>query len=260
MTKILNGLVAFAVTTAIGVALLAFLGVVQFRMPWLSSPLTETHEVAAPEIPTVVSIEPISLDCRARITAQVPVEGRKEHRVFGQVYRTDTVRIDAIGDIDTCVDAGAVEVIEGPEVARVLVPAEAVQFVRPRVDATATMGSVDFDKGTIGKMTDALWWVEDGESLTAAGYAFAQETIGSSTCMDAAWEQTVEALVEAYRREAIAQGMAPDAVEVLVTGIPDFAPSEPSRLGELDFDVAGPATCAVADAAGGVADAVHGRS
>lgn len=260
MTKLLNGIAAFALTTALGVGLLAMLGVVQFRFPWPSSPLTETHEVAAPTTPTVVSVDAISLDCRARITARVPVEGRKEHRAFGQVYRTDTVRIDAVGDIDTCVDGGSVEVIEGTEVARVLVPAEAVRFVRPRVDAAATMGSVDYDKGTFGKLTDAFWWVDDSEGLTSAGYAFAQETIGSSACMSAAWEETVEAIEDAYRREAIAQGLSPDAVEVHVTGTPDFTPSEPSALAGTDFDVAGAATCDVADAAGAAATTVHGRS
>jgi hypothetical protein len=64
----------------------------------------------------------------------------------------------------------------------VLVPADAIPFVRPRVDAVATVDSVHDDQGFIGKLTDALLWVGEpdfeatGTDVTNLdGYAFRVE-------------------------------------------------------------------------------------
>ena len=84
-------------------------------------------------------MEPISLDCRARIHAEVPVEGRREHELLGQVYRTDTVSMLAVGDVDTCVEGTSAEVVHHRDgTTEVIIPGESILFVRPRVDAVAT--------------------------------------------------------------------------------------------------------------------------
>lgn len=128
--------------------------------------------------------------------ASVPVEGKREHKVLGQVYRTDTVAMTAIGDIDTCVDATRTSIVRlNSESFQVVVPASAITFERPRVDAVATRDSVSFDKGLIGKVTDAFPWVSENSGLTPSAYAFAQEVVGSSDCMERAWAVT-EVVIE----------------------------------------------------------------
>ncbi len=255
LSALVRSTVSFLVAAAVGVAALAWLGVVSFRLPFDLDPTTEDREVALGEPAEVLRVEPIALDCRARTTARVPVEGRKEHRLVGQVYRTDTLEMTAIGDIDTCVEAGAVTIVHGDDGrSRVDVPAEAIRFVRPRVDATATVGSVHFDKGLVGKVVDALPWVDDAEGLTAAGYAFAQETIGSSECMRAAYARTVEAVSDAYAAQARELGLDPSTVTVRVVGTPDFDQHGPSVLDGFAFDVADDVVCTVAGGPAGPSD------
>jgi hypothetical protein len=41
--------------------------------------------------------------------------GTRQHRALGRTYRTDTVTMTALGNIDTCVDAGEVEVATGDD-------------------------------------------------------------------------------------------------------------------------------------------------
>ena len=65
--------------------------------------------------------------------------------------------------------------------ARVLVPADAIEFVRPRVDAVATLGSVHYDEGLIGKLTGALPWVSDDQNLTPAAYASCMHSLEPMT-------------------------------------------------------------------------------
>ena len=122
---------------AIGALVIAGAGIVSFDWPW------EIDEIAAVETsivveepPKIFRIEPIALDCRARVHAEVPLEGSRDHEILGQVYRTDTVRITALGDVDTCVDADGGEVTERADGGfSVTVPGESIRFVRPRVDA-----------------------------------------------------------------------------------------------------------------------------
>ena len=154
--------------------------------------------------------------------------------------RTDLPGFDdhllAIGDVDTCVQADAVVVAERADgVTEILVPAEAIVFNRPRVDAEATRDSVHFDKGFLGKLTDAFPWVSDDEGLTRAAYAFAQQVVGSSDCMEAAYGVTKELLEQAYADQARERGMAGE-VEVRIVGTPDFAQNEPEHP-DTDFDL-----------------------
>lgn len=175
----------------------------------------------------IVRIEPIVLDCRARISAEVPVRGKKNHQVtvFGmtKTYRTDTVHLVATGDVETCVNGGAdIRQVNGGGW-RVVIPAKSVVFNRPRVDAVATTASVRTGKGWVGKLTDIFPWVSENNRLVPASYAFAQRVIGGSSCMEAAWQPTKNAVETAYRQQAKSKHVDPSKVSVTFSGQPDFA-------------------------------------
>ena len=245
-----SGGIGLLVLGAIGALFIAGAGIVSFDWPW------EIDEIAAVETsivveepPTIFRIEPIDLDCRARVHAEVPLRGVREHEVLGQVYRTDTIEMTAIGDVDTCVEADGVEIIERADGGfSVIVPGESIRFVRPRVDAVRTAESVSFDKGLLGKFTDVFPWVSEDNSLTTSAYAYAQGVIGGSECMQAAYEHTSTMIVEAYRSQMEAQGGDGTAVDVRIEGEPDFDQNPPVRIEGLNFEMsAGGARCEVAD-------------
>ena len=234
------GALVFAATLIV----LTNTGVIGIDWPWekvdLPDPLTEETRIAQPEEATIIEIAPIALDCRARIHATVPVKGTRDHKIVGQTYRTDTVTMTAIGDIDTCVSADATEVIRVDDTSfRVLVPAEAISFERPRVDTVATRDSVSFDKGFVGKFTDVLPWVSDDSGLTPAAYAFAQQVVGSSECMERAWTITEVVIATAYRNELASQGGDANDVEVDIVGIPDFGDPPSTEQDGFTFEVSG---------------------
>lgn len=190
---------------------------------------------------TVTRIEAVALDCRARIFTSVGVEGRREHRVAGLVYRTDTVTLRASGDVDTCVDADAVTVTTAEDGSVLVdVPGEAIRFVRPRVDAVESIDGVEVDKGFIGELTDLAPGVSDGDDLTMGALAFAQQVIGGGSCMGEAFVVTEQVLRQAYRDQAMAQGADPSSVEVVI-GQPDLDqhPDASTLLGDEDttFDI-----------------------
>ncbi len=223
------------------IVVLFALGAVNVKWPWEWGALDVTSadtDIAYAAPARVVSVEPISLDCRARIHAEVPVEGRKEHRLLGQVYRTDTIEMTAIGDVDTCVQSGEVQIDQrdgGTFV--VTIPGSAIEFVRPRVDAVATMDSIDYDQGFVGELTDILPGVSDSEGLTAGAFAFAQSVIGGSDCMEQAFGVTEQVLLDAYRQQLIEQGANPADIELQILGDPDFGQNEiPPELDADDFD------------------------
>lgn len=227
-----------------GLIVLTNAGVIGISWPWekldLPDVLTEETVIVQPDEATIYDIEAITLDCRARIHARVPVHGKRDHRVLGQTYRTDTVSMTAIGDIDTCVEASATEVIRRSDTEfRVLVPATAVTFERPRVDAVATMDSVEFDKGFVGKLTDVFPWVSDNTGLTPAAYGFAQDIVGSSACMEQAWDVTKLAIQRAYLDQMLAQGGTAADITVEVIGAPDFAAGTDAEQGGYVFDLSG---------------------
>ena len=234
---------------------LAGLGVLDFQWPWenidvATEETVVTFDEEEPE-PKIIKIEPIALDCRARINAQVPVRASREHQLVGQTYRTDTVEMVAIGDVDTCVNTSAVEIAERTDGSiDVIVPADAIEFVRPRVDAVATMDSVVYDKGLVGKVTDVFPWVSDNDGLTPAAYAFAQSVVGGSDCMQQAYDLTESAMREAYVDQMIAQGGSADNIDVIVSGSPNFGqnelPADPA-FDEFDFTIDGnAAVCEIA--------------
>ena len=187
---------------------------------------------------TILRVEAIALDCRARVQATVPVEGIREVEVAGLVVRTDTVRVDAEGDVDTCVDADQVEIRELAD-GRFLVdiPGEAIQFVRPRVDMVASAQNVEYDQGFLGELTGLLPGVDDGDSMVPSAFAFAQQVIGGNACMTEAFDVTSQALEQAYIDQLGAQGASADMVDITI-GRPDFDQNRlPDETGDIDFDV-----------------------
>ncbi len=186
----------------------------------------------------IIDITPIALDCRARIEAEVPIVGTQRTSVAGATVSTDTIRMRAIGDVDTCVSADGVEVNERADgTIGVVIDADAIEFVRPRVDAVATMDSVTTDRGFVGQLAELLPYTNEDDELTPAAFAFAQTVIGGSDCMRAAFDQTTLALEEAYRQQMVDQGANPDDIDVIVAGLPDFGQNDDdaAQLGEFDF-------------------------
>lgn len=244
------GGVGLLIVGAIGALVIAGAGIVSFDWPWQIDEIAAVEtSVVVQEPPTIFRIEPIELDCRARVHAEVPLKGLREHRVLGQVYRTDSVTMTAVGDVDTCVEANGVEIIERSDGGfSVIVPGDSIRFVRPRVDAVETAASVSFDKGFVGKLTDVFPWVSDDNRLTTSAYAYAQGVIGGSDCMQAAYEHTSSMIVDAYRTQMEAQGGQGADVDVRIEGEPDFGQNSPPELDGMNFDVSAQgATCEVAD-------------
>lgn len=236
--RLLKSLAVLGSVVVVGWALTT-VGVFDFHLPWDTEIAEHRASVIREEPAQVVEIEPIALDCRARIHAEVPVRATAEHSLLGQVYRTDTVDVRAAGDVDTCVEGDRTSwngTARGG--VHVRVPAASIRFERPRVDLHQV--DTDFEKGLAGKITDALPWVADDEGLTTAALAFAQDTIGGSECMEAAYDVTRQALVDAYTEQAVAQGVDAEDVTVTIFGRPDFDRNEPDpelAADEFDFEI-----------------------
>ncbi|NNK91080.1 MAG: hypothetical protein HKO87_01485, partial [Acidimicrobiia bacterium] len=197
----------------------------------------------------IIKITPIALDCRARVVAEVPVVGTHRTQVVGQTVSTDTVRMRAVGDVDTCVEAAGVDINERADGSiGVIIDAESIVFRRPRVDAIATMESVETDRGFVGQLVDVLPWTNEDDELTPAAFAFAQNVIGGSECMQAAYSQTQAAIESAYARQLVEQGGDPDDIEVIISGIPDFGQNELDErvLGDFEFAEEAGTTCVIA--------------
>lgn len=250
--KFLKSLAVLGSLVVVGWAL-TVVGVFDLRWPWETEIAAQRETVVQEEPAQVVEIEPISLDCHARVHADVPVRATKEHMVLGRVYRTDTVDVRAGGDVDTCVEGdGATWTDTAVGDLHVRVPANSIRFERPRVDLHDV--ETDFEKGLAGKVTDALPWVEDDETLTTSALAFAQDTIGGSECMQAAYEVTEQMLIDAYTAQAVEQGVDPADVSVTISGRPDFdqnAPDPAIAAAEFDFEIVDTGVrCTVAPQAG----------
>lgn len=252
--------VAVAAATIAGVFLLSFVlllafvsfGWLDIVWPWENVVQEETTiEIDTEDVgpAQITEITPIALDCRARIEAEVPVVGTQRTSVAGATVSTDTIRLRAIGDVDTCVAADGVEINERTDgTIGVIIDAEAIEFVRPRVDAVATMDSVTTDRGVIGQLVEILPFTNEDDELTPAAFAFAQTVIGGSDCMAAAFDQTSMALVDAYRQQAIDQGANPDDIDVIIAGVPDFGQNDDElvELGEFEFIEDAGTSCVVA--------------
>ena len=246
MNRLAQGIVigGFA---AVMLAMAFAVGIISISGPSLPSLGEIDVDVKLPSEARIVAVEPISLDCRARVHAQVPVEGVREHESFGVVYRTDRVSMNAIGDVDTCVDGSATEISHRSDGStEVVIPGESIRFVRPRVDTVKTAESVRVDKDAVGKLVDAFPWVDDNDGLTPLAYAYAQNVIGSSQCMEAAYEVTQEILLDAYRRQVIDQGVDDDDLVVRIEGRPDFPDPEPIQSGDIELSVGGQSVDCVA--------------
>ena len=248
MSKILGGAIAGVLVVG---GLLMWLGAASFQFPWKVLPEFNEVEVdiALPEEARIVKVEQIALDCRARIYAEVPVEGVRDHSLLGQVYRTDRVTMTAKGDVDTCVEGTSAQVRHKRDgTTEVVIPGESIVFVRPRVDAVATAESVDVEKGYVGRVTDVFPWVDADLGLAPLAYAYAQNVIGSSECTQAAFTVTEQILIDAYTDQFVASGADPADLVVRIEGQPNFPTPPAVDLGALEMDVNSDAiSCVVSD-------------
>ncbi|MEL7157578.1 MAG: hypothetical protein AAFN30_13375 [Actinomycetota bacterium] len=253
MQRLVVALLAGAFLIALGIAA-GQTGLLRFAGPALPDFTAVEVDVTLPDEARIVAVEPISLDCRARVHAQVPVEGVREHSAFGRVYRTDRVTLDAVGDVDTCVDGSGTTVHHRTDgTTDVVIDGSSIVFVRPRVDAVASAESLTVDQGLVGKLTDVAPWVDDNLGLTPLTYAYAQNVIGSSDCMRTAYSVTEGLLVDAYRQQFIDQGIDPDQLTVTIDGEPHFDDPADIELGEgVRLSVGnGSITCVASDDVGG---------
>lgn len=227
------------------------IGLVEFSGPSLPTFTTVDVKLTLPADARITRVEPLSLDCRARVHAEIPVEGTRRQEAFGVVYRTDRVSMYAYGDVDTCVDGSATQVEHHRDGSiEVVIPGESILFVRPRVDAVRTASSVRVERDMVGKLADALPWAEDDiGGLTPMAYAYAQNVIGSSECMRTAYTVTEQLLIDGYREQVLTQGVDPDLVTVRIEGAPRFSEPNPVDLGdELDMRVGqGAVSCSTGD-------------
>jgi hypothetical protein len=247
MSKTFFGLAAAVLVLVVGIVL-GQTGLLSIQGPQFPDFNDVEVEVSLPEEARIVSVEPISLDCRARVHAQVPVEGVREHEALGVTYRTDRVTLNAIGDVDTCVDGSATEVVRhGDGSTEVVIDAGSIVFVRPRVDAVATAGSLEVEQGVLGKVTDVFPWVDDDLGLTPLAYAYAQNVIGSSECMETAYSVTQDVLIQAYRDQMIEQGVDPGSLDVRIEGEPEFTDPADIDTGDVQLSVGGGDISCVAD-------------
>lgn len=213
---------------------------VSFRFPWQPDLDFTDVEVtlSLPEEAMITAVEPITLDCRARVHASIPIEAKREHELFGKVYRTDTLEMLAIGDVDTCIEGSSAKVKYNQDgTTEVTIDGGDIVFVRPRVDAVKTADSVEVNKGLIGKWTDVFPWVDDDLGLTPISYAWAQNIIGGSDCMQAAYTVTQQILIDAYTEQFIANGADADKLSVQIDGLPDFSDPAPLDLDGIDMKV-----------------------
>jgi len=256
MRRSVTVLLAGGLLLAAGI-FLGQIGLLSFSGPALPDFTDIDVEVSLPEEARIVAVEPITLDCRARVHARVPVEGTREHEAFGQVYRTDRVTLDAVGDVDTCVDGNSTTVYRNRDgTAEVVIEGESIVFVRPRVNTVATADSLTVSRGVIGKITDAFPWVDDNLGLTPLAYAYAQNVIGSSECMETAYAVTEGILLDAYRQQFIEQGYDPDKLTVRIEGEPLFTDSDEIDMGNVEMHVGtGDIACVASDDLGGVSRA-----
>ena len=89
--------------------------------------------------------------------------------------------------------------------------------------------------------------------LSGSG-AYAQDVIGSSECMEAAYSLTEQILIDAYTQQFIDNGADPESLTVTIDGRPTFGSGEaPPRLGGLDMaPTEGAVACTLSDDLGGV--------
>ncbi len=242
-----NRLLKLAVTAtfiAVLVAMAGSFGWIRFPGSSLIGFNDVDVNIKLPEAARIVKVDPIDLECKARVYAEVPVYGEREHKIGEWVYRVDRISMVAYGDVDTCVQGDTTQITYNSDGStEVVIPGEAIEFVRPRVDAVKTAESVTVDKGFAGKLSDVFPWVSDNDNLTPNAYAYAQTVIGSSQCMQEAYEVTEGILLEAYAQQAVRQGADPSKITVRIDGEPEFAESTVHELDGINFQAGEDITC-----------------
>ena len=84
MNKVIQTGLTLALVIVVGLLAFGQLGLIDWTWPWQNAQVMAVEvEVAQPEAATIITVEPIALDCRARISSLVPIVGRKEHSIAG---------------------------------------------------------------------------------------------------------------------------------------------------------------------------------
>jgi len=201
-------------------------------VPDIPAPLTSEDEFSLTQpVPIeIVSIEPIALECRATIDSVIALVLQKdvEYRVFGWGWGTRSEHgfYTAYGDIDVCVGIEnstitSLEDVVGPVLDRegwlVEIAVNDLEFRRPRIDNLKSAQS--------WRLHTDWGWVPGIDGDTTMGVeatALAQLLVGSSECIEAAFEATKLAITESYKQQALDVGIDPAKVEVRFTGEPNY--------------------------------------
>ncbi len=254
MTRLIQGIILGGTIVVVGVVIIVA-GLVSLPTPSFPSFSKSEVSLTLPDEARIVAVEPISLDCRARVHAEVPIDCKRTHEIGGFEYRVDRIQMNAIGDVDTCVDGSAAQITHSKDgTTEVVIPGESILFVRPRVNTVKTAESVNIDKDQIGKLVDAFPWVDDNLGLAPKAYAYAQVVIGSSECMRTAYGVTEAILIDAYRQQLIDDGVDPEQLTVRIDGEPDFENTEEFDLGDIEMTVGSgdDISCVASEDVGGV--------
>lgn len=207
-------------------------------IPDIPAPLSAVDEfqLDQPVPAEIVRVEPIAIECRATVDAVIPLALQKDVRysVFGQglFTRSEHGFYTAYGDVDVCVGIDNTRITGTEDFGwNVVIDARDIEFRRPRVDTIRSARSWELH-------TDWGWipGVDGDDDAGTNASALAQLFIGSSECMEAAWDATVFAIVESYRHQAQLQGVDPALVEVTINGTPDFDQYVNSYMDTYDPD------------------------
>lgn len=170
----------------------------------IGSPLDTDISTDRPVTPIVITeTVPIALDCRAVTTVKADIAVKKEYQIFGKVISTDKVIIHAVGDYDVCVDgmvSRTTTTANGSKTQKIVVPADAVVFHRPRIDTSKS--TLQYDRGKISRLA-----LSDDNVIVDISLKVAQHIIGSDDCIETAWESTQKAVEDSLRRQADDDGI-----------------------------------------------------
>lgn len=230
----------FVVGCVIIVSLAVVFGVLYFTGSLNGILSTEQKDKASTTGVVTTRTTGIFIDCRARTDVAAPVKDEAQHIIhtfFGSfTWNTDTVWMNAQGDVTTCFPAdGAVVTTTGNRMT-VDVDTTRTVFYRPRVKPAATARSVRYEPGAGRRVAgfvplfDYFVMKENGSRLTLEAEQFAQSIIGGSRCMKASWKATRRAITTAYHKYAKQHGIARHNVTINFNGSPRFDQHDMKRI------------------------------
>jgi hypothetical protein len=206
------------------------------KLPSMANPVAieESFTFAQQKPAEIVRIEPIAIECRAAIEAEVPVLLQKDvhYKTFGwNVFtRTERGAFTSFGDVDTCLAIDHTRIFQTANGGwTVNVNVDDIVFRRPRVDMLRS-----FDTWIISVDWDWAPWVDGDTQMGLEAAALAQYLIGSSSCIEAAFDVTVDAIEASYKDQAASIGIDPALVNVVIDGTPSYDAYVDDIMNEYD--------------------------